>query len=369
MKVLLSIRWPVGGIRTYLRYIYSQPCFHNMELTIVAPDRELSDFIDKYIQGPKISFVPVEDSNKALVKEVRKQLKNSKYQLLHSHGFSAGVLSEIAKIGLNLPHLMTAHDMLLKKQFTGVKGRLKQFLIGFLYRRITAIHTITNDAKNNLLTFFPKINEKCVYIIMHGVDTKFFLEEKPLNKEDLLGVDNSYPLIGFFGRFMAPKGFRDLVDAMYLVIQSRALDLPPKVMTFGGGGFVREDYEYLKSLGLASYFLQMPFQDNMAAAIKAMDLIVMPSRWEACGLLAMETLAAGVPIIGSNCVGLREVLDGTPAKVVEAGNAKKLADAIIHCMKEPKFELFKSYQAEAVDRFSVDHPAKSLESLYGRLIT
>jgi hypothetical protein len=40
MKVLLVVRWPVGGIRAYIQYIYSQEVFTNCDFTIIAPDLE-----------------------------------------------------------------------------------------------------------------------------------------------------------------------------------------------------------------------------------------------------------------------------------------------------------------------------------------
>lgn len=170
---------------------------------------------------------------------------------------------------------------------------------------------------------------------------------------------------------MSPKGFKVLVDAIDHINRNLVTEPTPHVATFGWGGFIREDYAYLEELGLKDYFHQMPQTNNMAGALKGVDVVAMPSRWEACGLLAMEALAAGVPIVGSDCIGLREVLSGSPARQVPVGNAPALADALLEEINnlEQRRDAFQAYQSEAVERFAIDRPARALADLYRQLGT
>jgi glycosyltransferase involved in cell wall biosynthesis len=170
---------------------------------------------------------------------------------------------------------------------------------------------------------------------------------------------------------MGQKGFRLIVQAIRLIRDEQLLPVVPHVATFGWGGFIREDYAYLEELGLKDYFHQMPQTNNMAGALKGVDLVAMPSRWEACGLLAMEALAAGAPIVGSDCVGLREVLDGTPARQVAVGDQSALADALVAEIKnlDQRRVAFQAYQPQAVKRFAIDRPARALADLYRQLGT
>jgi glycosyltransferase involved in cell wall biosynthesis len=165
---------------------------------------------------------------------------------------------------------------------------------------------------------------------------------------------------------MGQKGFRTLVDAMHEIVEKELVVPLPHVVTFGWGGFIREDYEYLEKKGLRDYFHQMPQTDNMPAALKGVDLVAMPSRWEACGLLAMETLAAGVPIVGTHCVGLREVLEGTPASVVAPSDSSALCRAVIEDLRnlEARKSGFIAFQKHAVEHFQISRPASELRKLY-----
>ncbi|WP_369601998.1 glycosyltransferase family 4 protein [Hahella sp. SMD15-11] len=369
MNVLLTARWPAGGIRTYFRYVYGRDDFSDIRLTLVAPDFDLSEFLANKLPEGRIRFIPCDNTNQALFRAAREQLRQERWDLIHSHGFSAGILTEWARLGYrNIPHLMTAHDVFLESQFAGWKGRLKKLMSGISFARMDAIHTVTEDAGRNFSEFFPRIPQDRIVPILHGVDTGYFASGTPWDVRSKLGnVLPSNPVVGFFGRFMAQKGFRVLVRAVELMNRERPEDQKVHVLTWGWGGFVREDYAWIHEQGLERYFHQMPHTDDMPSAIASMDAVAMPSRWEACGLLAMEVLAAGVPIVGTNCIGLREVLDGTPATQVPVGDADALAAALDQALTPEAKARFRDWQAEAVRRFDVTRPARELAELYRRM--
>ena len=95
----------------------------------------------------------------------------------------------------------------------------------------------------------------------------------------------------------------------------------------------------------------------------------MPSLWESSGLLGMESLVAGVPIIGANCIGLREVLDNSPAKMVPPMDSATLAKAIAEEINQPRTEEFKEFSLIAKDRFSLYRPSSELKNIYDNLLS
>jgi glycosyltransferase involved in cell wall biosynthesis len=369
MNILLVARWPVGGIKTYFRYVYTLPCFEGTNFTLIAPDINLSPYLEATGLKERIAFMPVKNSQKSLAKAVRTALKSNRFDIMHTHGFSAGVQGELARWGNSSGkvHLMTSHDMFQSKQFRGWRGWWKKKAIGALLGRIDHIHTATEDARQNMLEFFPCLDRERIHTILHGVNTADYADATGDDLKERLGIEHTRPLIGFFGRFMAPKGFRDLVDAVRIYLDQGSSYYVPMVVTFGWGGFIREDYQYLEKKGLSDYFVQCPHADDMPSMLKSVDMVVMPSLWEACGLLAMETLAAGTPLIASNCIGLREVLRDTPARVVPPRNPAALAAAIDDFTRSSHRETFKDFAPEARTRFSVERPAKALHELYLKL--
>lgn len=364
MRILLVVRHPVGGIRTFLRYIYSQPCFSGLTLDLVAPDDGLQAYLDACLPQDRIRLIPVINSGYGLYRGIRRQLAGTSYDLVHSHGFSAGIITQCALPFSRVPHLMTAHDVFLDRQFAGWKGYIKKRLISEVFTRVDAIHTVTEEARRNFLDFFPEVDTARVHGILHGVDTNYFARGQAADLHGAHGLDPAVPLIGFFGRFMAQKGFRDLIHAMEILVKEERVYPQPKVITFGWGGFIREDYQYLREKGLADFFVQAPATDDMAAALKGVNVVAMPSRWEACGLLAMEALAAAVPVVGTDCVGLNEVLQGTPAERITPGDARALADSLVRLLEARAGDAFLHYQEEACKRFDIERPARELCQVY-----
>lgn len=364
MKILLVARWPVGGIRTYIRYIYSNIVFEDCQFTLIAPDLNLRDFLKDYLPNNRIKLHEAEDDNRSIIRELRKCIKNNNYDLIHSHGFSAGALTAIATtLGVPCPHVMTAHDVYRDELFKGIKGKLKWFSLNLLYRRLDAVLTVGKDCFDNFHEYMPLVNKKNIINIDHGVDVEKFSGALKVDYRKALSLPANKKIIGFFGRFMSQKGFSDLVAAIGILAKKFDEIHMPIVLTFGWGGFVREEYENIERLGLTKYFKQMPFTDDMPSAIKGVDMVVMPSRWEACGLLAMEVLSAGVALIGTNCIGLRCVLDGSPSHMVNPNDPDALALAIEAQMTGNDVQ-FKEYQQVAIDRFGLDRPARELYEFY-----
>ena len=85
-------------------------------------------------------------------------------------------------------------------------------------------------------------------------------------------------------------------------------------------------------------------------------------------LLAAEAMVAGVPIIGTDCIGLREVLRDTPARVVPAADSKALAEAIIAEIENSSIENMKHFRDEASKRFDVTKSAGELQNLIIKLV-
>lgn len=371
IKILLVVRWPVGGIRTFMRYVYRNFDPHCYQFTIIAPDLEEMKTLTLDLNDINVSFLPViglpidgSSGFGLMFWSVLKQIFKEKCDLVHSHGFTSAMCATIPALLHGVPHLMTSHDVINLKQFRGVKGLLKRMGMGVLFRYIDCIHCVSNDAKMNLLTFFPSLRRhwEKVIVIANGVETSRFLVEDKEDFRQIEGVGQADFIIGFFGRYMAQKGFRYLVEAIE-ILSKRSLSRGLKVLCFGWGGFIREEQEMLSRKRIRSFFIFLPFRANIASALRGMDVVVMPSLWEAYGLLAAESLVAGVPLIGSDCLGLREVLCNTPAQIVPAGDAKALADAIVQEMLNPTTEKADAFRGAAAERFDVYNQAVGLEKI------
>lgn len=370
-KVLLVVRWPVGGIRTFIRYVYRNFDPKRWKLTIIAPHLSETPVLIEDLAGLDVRYIAVQEEPHPaqFFVNVAYEVIRGGYDLVHSHGFTSGMSAVLPAVLRRTPHLMTSHETLNLKQFIGLRGKAVRFGMEGLLRLIDIVHSVSNDAQKNLIDFFPCLSRKdgkCA-VIQNGIEIERFAETEPRDLRGELSLGNDVFLIGFLGRFMSVKGFRYLVDAIELIRAKDCLTKLPLVLAFGEGGFIREEIQAIEKRGLKEYFCFMPFTPNVAATIKGLDVVVMPSLCEACGLLAMEVLACGVPLIGSDCVGLREVLQGTPASVVPKANAVALANALEREMRTDSKGLFLSFREKASEMFDVRRTSQSILNLYERM--
>jgi glycosyltransferase involved in cell wall biosynthesis len=216
--------------------------------------------------------------------------------------------------------------------------------------------------------FMPGLAKRAgrLQVVTHGVDVARFSAGNRRDLRNELRLDPDVRLFGFFGRFMAPKGFRVLIRAAEL-LAARADVGRFVVACAGSSGFVREDRDVLKSKGLSEKFFFLPFERDIAPTLKGVDAVVMPSLWEASGLLAMEALVSGTPLIASNCIGLRETVEETPARVAQFGNAESLAQAMAEEISTSSKETAGTFMPEAARRFDARSSFAQVRALYSRL--
>lgn len=380
--ILLVVRWPIGGIRSFLRYVYKHFDSSRYRFTLLMPEdpeRKPPDQPSEHqavlhdLAGLDLSYVtlPPRHSPLDFVKRLLSILRSQKIDLIHSHGWTAGVYATLPALLLRIPHVLTLHELLYPDEFKGWTGAAKLKVLSGLLSRVNVIHFVSYEARNNTLRFLPGLkNGKAKLVsILNGVDIpEYWGDAKRDLRAELKLSENTF-LIGFLGRFMPVKGFKYLIDALQDLIRGSAgLGRKPVVVTFGWGGFIREEMEEVRKRGLEKSVLSLPFTPNVASALRSLDVIVMPSLSESCGLLAMEAMVAGAPVIGTDCPGLKEVLEGTPAVMVPMRNGTALAEALSSEIKNSSRSKVKAFREEAARRFDVKKQAAELEKIMLELV-
>lgn len=366
-RILLVVRYPVGGIRTFFRYVYKNFDAKKYHFTLVAPDLPETRMLLEDLKGLDLSYEPTEKdvTNRTLFRIASRLIRNGSFDLVHSHGYTAGVCSIVGALWTRTPHILTCHEVLTDGQFVGLLGVVKKVVLGIILLMIDCIHCVSHDARANLLASLPilKLFKRNVIVIHNGIEVSRFLyaETRDLRRE--LELPPSTFLIGFLGRFMSPKGFKYLVAALGEIVKKRDLPRLPVLLCFGEDGFMREERDEVKKLGLAEAVYFLPFVGDVGPTLKGLDVIAIPSLWEACPLLPMEAMVAGIPVIGTDCVGLREVLRDTPATVVSTRDSVGLAAALVMEMKTPTKAKTSNFSLKAAARFNVNERAVEFENL------
>jgi len=379
IKVLIVIRHPVGGIRTYLKYTYRYLDPARYHLTILTVKDREGVLINKDLEQFNVDYITVEGKFilPLIVVKVTKLLQSNHFDLIHSQGYTAGVLSVLGNLLSRTPHIITSHDVFRPDQFSGFWGCLKRRLLSFFLGQADVIQSVSEDAQQNLVEFLPSLGKKKenLIVILNGIAVSQL--EGNENDTSVLSVREQFDLedgsflFGFLGRFMPQKGFEYLIEAVDKI--SRETDIPQNfyILAANEGAFIREYKGLVEAKDLSRYFKFIGFVPKVGKILKELDALVIPSLWEACPLQPMEAFLLGCPVIASNCIGLREVIRDSPARVVQSRDSASLAAAMREFMDNP--EPFKhratDFIAEARLRFDSRKTAKQLGALFEKVIT
>ena len=256
----------------------------------------------------------------------------------------------------------------LKLLFTSASQREQTGMTRWLIRRMDAV-VATSDKTAGYLQVPSQV-------IMHGIDTEGFspAEDRAALRRKL-GVPDTGPLIGCYGRIRAQKGTDVYVDAMIdllahhpeakALVMGRATD---KYVTFE-----QELRRKVEAAGLSDRLLFMPEvpPEAMADWYRILDLYIAPQRWEGFGLTPIEAMACGCPVIATR-VGAFEalVVDGETGILIAPGDVQAMHDAAARLLSDPgTLQVWRRKAREHIEKnFSIESEAETLTALYRRLL-
>lgn len=203
-----------------------------------------------------------------------------------------------------------------------------------------AIITLSQDGKQAQAEIWPHRPTPLVY---PGVALDRFEPNALPSPEEArrkLGLPLHGPLIGIVGRLQRWKGMHVLVQAMPKILQKYP---DAHCVVVGGKHDLEPDYEdFLKAeiaaLGLKDQVIMAGLQRNIPEWVQAMDVFVHASDKEPFGIVIIEAMALGKPVIAGSAGGPTEIItDGMNGLLTPYGDAEKLAIAILRYLDEQEF--------------------------------
>ncbi len=182
-----------------------------------------------------------------------------------------------------------------------------------------------------------------VRVVYPSVDLERFDSRRLLSPSEMrrkLGLPNKGPLIGIVGRLQQWKGIHVLVEAMPQVLRFYP---DTHCVVVGGKHDLEPDYEdslkeQIGGLKLDSRIILTGLQGNVPEWMQAMDVVVHASDNEPFGIVIIEAMALGKPIVAGNIGGPTEIVtDGVNGLLAPYGNSDALASAILRYLDEPEF--------------------------------
>jgi glycosyltransferase involved in cell wall biosynthesis len=206
-------------------------------------------------------------------------------------------------------------------------------------------------------------------IIYQPFDFTRFLAGRTSMPEIRALSDPARPLIGIVGRLAREKGHVVAISAMRKIVDA----IPEaQLKVVGTGPLEAELKDQVAALGLLENVEFTGHRTDICDVMSNMDLLLVPSYSEAFGLVLLESIAAGVPLLGSRSGALPEILqNGEHGRLVEPYDPEALADAAVDIISNPAPSLIKLKHARAkvLQQYTKEESARRHASLYARLIT
>jgi len=231
--------------------------------------------------------------------------------IVHTHLFGAHLWGQVASM-LNRVPIMVASEQNTDVDLGELRTRIKQVLS---YSADTVI--AGSNASRDFLVKQGHISEDKIVVVRNAIETKKYVDVAPPEFGETL------KLLAI-GRLQEQKGHDILIEAL-----TKLHGIPWELTILGTGELLDElsDRVTLHHLNNRVHFAGASL--GVAEVIAAHDVVVMPSRWEGVGLVVMEGMAAGRPVIASNVGGIPELIEhGKTGLLVQSENPAALADAI-----------------------------------------
>ncbi len=198
----------------------------------------------------------------------------------------------------------------------------------------TEVIVNSNYMKRELQRLFGLPFEK-INVAPNGININMFNGvEKDYDFRRQYALDNE-KIILFIGRLVYEKGVQHLISAMPKILAGYH---DTKLIIAGKGGMIDELKAQVNSMGLGNkvYFTGYMDQKQVCKMYKCADVSVFPSTYEPFGIVALEAMLSGIPVVVSDVGGLNEIVEhGVDGMKSYAGNANSIADSILELLYNP----------------------------------
>jgi D-inositol-3-phosphate glycosyltransferase len=215
-----------------------------------------------------------------------------------------------------------------------------------------------------------------IHVIPLGIEVEKFTRNRLsiLQARKMLSISPQATVIGILGRIDPLKGQRFLIEALHTLNHRLGYNLELLVM---GEPTRNESEDYLESLKTLTKTLHLedhvhfrPFSEQTEVFYKAIDIFVMASPNETYGIVTIEAMASGIPIIATNTGGTREILqDGELALLYTPNNQQDFVQNVVTYLnnQEKKRRFIKSAKEQAVAVYSHLNQCQLMENLFTSL--
>lgn len=361
IKVLhLLVTLPVGGAEDLVAAIVTglDPTRFAAQAACIGPPGPVGEELRRagypvLSLGLELKRTPA----RRLVAAVRRLLKETKPDILHTHLYHANLYGRLAAMGLGLKGVVAAvHN-------TYTRPKLHRRLLNFLLSRVCDRVLVGSPQVWEDVRRYDGVPVDRLLLLPYGIRLQDL--DPPASREEArarLGVSGF--CLGAVGRLEEQKGHRFLLAAVPALRQEIA-DLT--VLLVGDGRLDAALKKQAEELGIAQTVRFLGTRRDLPLLYRALDVYVQPSLWEGLSLTMLQAMGAGLPVVITRVSGaLGVVKDGENGRLVPPGDPGALAAAILELYRDPprRQRLGDAARRTVSENYSQEAMLRRLEDLY-----
>ncbi|MFF2850987.1 glycogen synthase [Streptomyces sp. NPDC058001] len=269
-------------------------------------------------------------------------------ELVHSHTWYAHLAGHLAKLLYGVPHVMTSHSLEplrpWKAEQLGGGYALSSWAERTAIEAADAVIAVSGAMRDDILACYPALDPGRVHVVHNGIDPELYRPDPDTDVLRRFGIDPERPYVLFVGRVTRQKGVphllraaRRLAPEAQLVLCAGAPDTPEIGREF------RALVDELGTVRTGVHWIpQMLPRGEVIQLLTHARVFVCPSVYEPLGIVNLEAMACGTPVVASAVGGIPEVVaDGSTGLLVPYEERdpdafeRGLADALNRIVGEP----------------------------------
>lgn len=292
-----------------------------------------------------------------LVWRLWRWLRACKPQIVHTHLFTADTWGRLVARLAGVPLVFsTVHSV---NSWQGRVHRLVDRTLALVTTRLIACTAQVADKLHKQ----DGINATRIVTLANGVDLQRFADVTPVDIEQELDAAGSAPWLAVLGRLEPVKGQAYLLECLAL-LRDQGTDF--RCVLIGDGPERDALVEQVARLQLTKHVWFAGFRDNVPAWLAAIDVLVMPSRWEGLPMALLEAMALGKPIVAHAVGGIPDVVrDGQEGLLVAPHHPQQMMQALGRLLGDAA--LREQMGAKALSRVRAHYSAEALARAYEKL--